>query len=247
MKPKFPYAGDDSARPHSLDTRFDISIHVPLRGGRPSSAMQHVSGAGFQSTSPCAGDDMFDAIKQGAPSISIHVPLRGGRLQAMHYSNALAFISIHVPLRGGRLSAINETKWRSIFQSTSPYAGDAFHHFRESRNVINFNPRPPTRGTTSHRLRQCSSCCISIHVPLRGGRLDSKRHQVFAKRFQSTSPYAGDDSLKGNFLAYTINFNPRPPTRGTTAKLYKIFGGFCSLFATIITKRIIRPGIAFAF
>ena len=170
MKPKFPYAGDDSARPHSLDTRFDISIHVPLRGGRPSSAMQHVSGAGFQSTSPCAGDDMFDAIKQGAPSISIHVPLRGGRLQAMHYSNALAFISIHVPLRGGRRRTVYGNVPLAVFQSTSPYAGDDLTVNATKFLRKDFNPRPPTRGTTASKGISLRTPSISIHVPLRGGR-----------------------------------------------------------------------------
>ncbi len=133
------------------------------------------------------------------------------------------------------------------FQSTSPYAGDDSILVRGISGNIYFNPRPPTRGTTRLNQRQCTKQAISIHVPLRGGRLNHSKHYHAIKIFQSTSPYAGDDSRNNNRRQDISNFNPRPPTRGTTAKLYKIFGGFCSLFATIITKRIIRPGIAFAF
>ena len=135
---------------------------------------------------------MFDAIKQGAPSISIHVPLRGGRLiRICMFSAFLQFqstspyagddrtytcgrntrkISIHVPLRGGRLPISCMTRIAGIFQSTSPYAGDDASAVTARRAATNFNPRPPTRGTTAYILHDKDSWDISIHVPLRGGR-----------------------------------------------------------------------------
>ena len=136
---------------------------------------------------------------------------------------------------------------RKKFQSTSPYAGDDYTTTSLTYGMINFNPRPPTRGTTRLTLRIFSGSSISIHVPLRGGRPQAEPQKVERQKFQSTSPYAGDDIYTRVIFLVIYYFNPRPPTRGTTAKLYKIFGGFCSLFATIITKRIIRPGIALAF
>ena len=42
---------------------------------------------------------------------------------------------------------------------------------RSPLRVRNFNPRPPTRGTTSDSTSANSFSPISIHVPLRGGRL----------------------------------------------------------------------------
>ena len=133
-------------------------------------------------------------------------------------------ISIHVPLRGGR--------------------------HKPERHCVehnDFNPRPPTRGTTRECYQNIEVVNISIHVPLRGGR------RLFQSLFQTLCYFNPRPPTRGTtcnlhfFVIVYIHFNPRPPTRGTTAKLYKIFGGFCSLFATIITKRIIRPGIAFAF
>ena len=134
-----------------------------------------------------------------------------------------------------------------IFQSTSPYAGDDAFFLQCLDMILYFNPRPPTRGTTPCVKHMTVLVDISIHVPLRGGRHKGYNGCNTTIVFQSTSPYAGDDNVHGLSLLNVFHFNPRPPTRGTTAKLYKIFGGFCSLFATIITKRIIRPGIAFAF
>ena len=138
---------------------------------------------------------MFDAIKQGAPSISIHVPLRWGRP----------------------------------------------HLYMRQKHAQNFNPRPPTRGTTAYILHDKDSWDISIHVPLRGGRpqkcLQKSAQIIFqstspyagddttmiitlndGRAFQSTSPYAGDDRNKLCSLFAFKYFNPRPPTRGTTIR-----------------------------
>ena len=137
---------------------------------------------------------MFDAIKQGAPSISIHVPLRGGRLiRICMFSAFLQFqstspyagddrtytcgrntrkISIHVPLRGGRRKCNAVKIVIDKFQSTSPYAGDDAFPKATNGTRCYFNPRPPTRGTTTKMLAEVSADHISIHVPLRGGRHD---------------------------------------------------------------------------
>ena len=80
----------------------------------------------------------------------------------------------------------------------------------------NFNPRPPTRGTTSGLLSVPAFCVISIHVPLRGGRRFLPVNLSFVVAFQSTSPYAGDDSSRNGVRLVARYFNPRPPTRGTT-------------------------------
>ena len=138
---------------------------------------------------------MFDAIKQGAPSISIHVPLRGGRQERQTI--------ICVAL---------------VFQSTSPYAGDDRISRKTKIPLTNFNPRPPTRGTTQKQRYDFPRCTISIHVPLRGGRLISASFALLPPGFQSTSPYAGDDSNAVYVLSVRQNFNPRPPTRGTTSR-----------------------------
>ena len=125
------------------------------------------------------------------------------------------------------------------FQSTSPYAGDDESVRRGFCYVCDFNPRPPTRGTTviSAFLYVCApnfnprpptrgtTCCfenttffrtISIHVPLRGGRLMICPTLFCLSIFQSTSPYAGDDNGHPRCAGNNKHFNPRPPTRGTT-------------------------------
>ena len=135
----------DEKFPFSL--QYDISIHVPLRGGRHS----------------------VKSSKPKRKQISIHVPLRGGRplkssIKSCKTSNFNPrpptrgttchmlpsergmSISIHVPLRGGRL------RQGLLFQT-----------------LCYFNPRPPTRGTTLTLCQWCHLLSISIHVPLTRG------------------------------------------------------------------------------
>ena len=84
---------------------------------------------------------------------------------------------------------------RKKFQSTSPYAGDDYTTTSLTYGMINFNPRPPTRGTTQLLFGIGQGGIISIHVPLRGGRLKKANHHQKHQQFQSTSPYAGDDEV----------------------------------------------------
>ena len=125
----------------------EISIHVPLRGGRLHNDFVDVWDDQFQSTSPYAGDDpapfrhrsgrhyfnprpptrgttCWTYNSKRAFSISIHVPLRGGRPVEWYDSGDWNAISIHVPLRGGRHFRGLIFTNRMPFQSTSPYAGD---------------------------------------------------------------------------------------------------------------------------
>ena len=120
-----------------------ISIHVPLRGGRPRKR----------------------CVQQQAAKISIHVPLRGGRLLRAILLFWILAISIHVPLRGGRPVAGLMTAYAPLFQSTSPYAGDDCIWLEIPSRYQNFNPRPPTRGTTNTPVSPISQRKISIHVP----------------------------------------------------------------------------------
>mgnify|MGYP007094019164 CR=1 FL=1 len=161
---------------------------------------------------------MFDAIKQGAPSISIHVPLRGGRLiRICMFSAFLQFqstspyagddrtytcgrntrkISIHVPLRGGRLPISCMTRIAGIFQSTSPYAGDDITAASSRGKQITFQSTSPYAGDDY------------------GG----EDFTAYTLVFQSTSPYAGDDHKNACRSQRRSYFNPRPPTRGTTRR-----------------------------
>ncbi len=113
-----------------------------------------------------------------------------------------------------------------IFQSTSPYAGDDTSLTMFAVKYKHFNPRPPTRGTTTNDITDSSPCSISIHVPLRGGRLSALPKLRKPRKFQSTSPYAGDDFVLISFSLNQSNFNPRPPTRGTTGKSKDNNGSF---------------------
>ena len=194
----------------------EISIHVPLRGGRLHNDFVDVWDDQFQSTSPYAGDDpapfrhrsgrhyfnprpptrgttCWTYNSKRAFSISIHVPLRGGRPDGLNEHDYDRWISIHVPLRGGRPYNKHTDINTDIFQSTSPYAGDDGFFLLCLVVYLYFNPRPPTRGTTPKK------------------EIDQKQFE-----FQSTSPYAGDDNRQRCLSLTQQYFNPRPPTRGTT-------------------------------
>ena len=166
-----------------------ISIHVPLRGGRPISSVALKTCFVFQSTSPYAGDDTLKRYARSAvqnfnprpptrgttpeqivwysiKDISIHVPLRGGRRLAARLSVPRRKISIHVPLRGGRLAPSPRPSSVERFQSTSP---------------------------------------------LRGGRLMSDEPHGLSDLFQSTSPYAGDDPLIAGVVGCHCKFQSTSP------------------------------------
>ena len=134
---------------------------------------------------------MFDAIKQGVPSISIHVPLRGGRL-----------------IRICMFSAFLQ------FQSTSPYAGDD-RTYTCGRNTRKISIHVPLRGGRHLKDKLFDEKYkISIHVPLRGGRRGGSMSAVIDFLFQSTSPYAGDDLLTlVNLLLFPI-FQSTSPYAG---------------------------------
>ena len=85
-------------------------------------------------------------------------------------------------------------RFNTTFQSTSPYAGDDPFVDFGAKPKKNFNPRPPTRGTTHICKKSKRVLYISIHVPLRGGRLLFAVILREISKFQSTSPYAGDDN-----------------------------------------------------
>ena len=194
----------------------EISIHVPLRGGRLHNDFVDVWDDQFQSTSPYAGDDpapfrhrsgrhyfnprpptrgttCWTYNSKRAFSISIHVPLRGGRPDGLNEHDYDRWISIHVPLRGGRPYNKHTDINTDIFQSTSPYAGDDGFFLLCLVVYLYFNPRPPTRGTTRATNAAINHQRISIHVPLRGGRQSTEFPASSTFLFQSTSPYAGDD------------------------------------------------------
>ena len=81
------------------------------------------------------------------------------------------------------------------FQSTSPYAGD---DFANSRKFASFSD-------------------ISIHVPLRGGRLIIPDPKKSDSEFQSTSPYAGDDLIDEGTLFANSRFQSTSPYAGDDA------------------------------
>ncbi len=131
------------------------------------------------------------------------------------------------------------------------------------RSVLrrDFNPRPPVRGTTKSRASTSCRYIISIHVPLCGGRrLFTARKaediqfqstspcagddasllclSCLAALFQSTSPCAGDDLRVFTLRRYYVNFNPRPPVRGTTfGNLYKLLRDSISIHVPLCGGR----------
>ena len=138
----------DEKFPFSL--QYDISIYVPLRGGRPGMTTVITSPRKFQSTSPYAGNDMHIAVPMyRRKNFNPRPPTRGTTVAIGMTAETYAFqstspyagddskypriadrsaISIHVPLRGGRPHVSKPRATPEIFQSTSPisYAVDLF-------------------------------------------------------------------------------------------------------------------------
>ena len=121
------------------------------------------------------------------------------------------------PARGTTCS-MPSSKVRHPFQSTSPYAGDDGRPKATNGTRCYFNPRPPTRGTTEIPFEALWKVLISIHVPLRGGRQHRKRQIAIGKRFQSTSPYAGDDITAASSRGKQITFQSTSPYAGDDSK-----------------------------
>ena len=107
----------DEKFPFSL--QYDISIYVPLRGGRPGMTTVITSPRKFQSTSPYAGDDMHIAVPMyRRKNFNPRPPTRGTTV------------------------AIGMTAETYAFQSTSPYAGDDPMYQSLGQHPKYFNPRP---------------------------------------------------------------------------------------------------------
>ena len=173
----------------------DISIHAPLRGGRHFLCRVDSLAFKFQSTPPCAGGDqtplknnhkaMFISIhaplrggdNQIFPAypnngISIHAPLRGGRHDGRKPCGNNCCISIHAPLRGGRRGKVALGVFLLEFQSTPPCAGGDDFLCRVNRFPFKFQSTPPCAGGDPASTGMLKiSISISIHAPLRGGRL----------------------------------------------------------------------------
>ena len=97
------------------------------------------------------------------------------------------------PMRGGRTRTTPETSSPSRFQSTPPCAG----------------------GDNSARVA-CVVFLISIHAPLRGGRLSSSCVYTHILNFNPRPPARGATPLVSDFWMLSEYFNPRPPARGAT-------------------------------
>ena len=159
-------------RPHDWQSYFNP--RPPARGATWTMS-RRTRRTRFQSTPPCAGGDCAE--------------FKARRL--------VINISIHAPLRGGRPLYIISPSAHAVFQSTPPCAGGDIVIGISSVPIFNFNPRPPARGATvasclqnllmifqstppcaggdQTPLCQNNGVNISIHAPLRGGRLPIRR------------------------------------------------------------------------
>ena len=170
-----------------------ISIHAPLRGGRPiqkrlftdrfciSIHAPPARGAtciatwigyrkwDFNPRPPARGATLVDGCGLFSPGFQSTPPCAGGDIAAFPFERIL-IISIHAPLRGGRRRSCAFMTHTPKFQSTPPCAGGDDSVQRAKNATQDFNPRPPARGATFH-----DSC------------------DTMADIFQSTPPCAGGD------------------------------------------------------
>ena len=128
----------------------EISIHVPLRGGRLHNDFVDVWDDQFQSTSPYAGDDQRPMRQQQHQILFQSTSPYAGDDKAMTCKNCIHYISIHVPLRGGRHLADSSSKLSPSFQSTSPYAGDDSVIQKRFSNESVFQSTSPYAGDDTH-------------------------------------------------------------------------------------------------
>ena len=105
-------------------------------------------------------------------------------------------------------------------------------------SILYFNPRPPVRGATAcyHTMRchspfQSTPPCaggdcgfqvlsalrgISIHAPLCGGRRKQRSVEKIFLDFNPRPPVRGATAKIPKGAKYLYDFNPRPPVRGAT-------------------------------
>ena len=144
-----PYAGDDAIRALLSLLAFNISIHVPLRGGRQARVFLRFAPEKFQSTSPYAGDDKYlSKDVSHNRDFNPRPPTRGTTIFLKSIAAFTPFQSTS-PYAGDDHNLCIILPHKVLFQSTSPYAGDDYSRRRIlDAKIANFNPRPPTRGTT---------------------------------------------------------------------------------------------------
>ena len=164
-----------------------ISIHAPLRGRRVVRPPSSVTSP-FQSTPPCGGDAIADALLDHVTGISIHAPLRGRRYSRLFCAFSPGFQS--TPPCGGD----TDTPWFFRMMEISIHAPlrGRRSHVSTPDEYLDFNPRP-LAGATSHTV-QLLLVWIFQSTPPCGGDLCADRANESVHQFQSTPPCGGDSS-----------------------------------------------------
>ncbi len=164
--------------------RFDISIHVPLRGTTINHIQLFVSIVHFNPR-PLAGDD--GVILCGACS-------------KKHFNPR--------PLAGDDVQCKSLASHQTKFQSTSPCGG----RLRPSSKVfcyLHFNPRPLAGDDGWSQWESFNTIGFQSTSPC-GGRLSCNFFKLCGKFYFNPRPLAGDDGTIITNPSHLQNFNPRP-------------------------------------
>lgn len=104
------------------------------------------------------------------------------------------------------------------------------------RNSFHESARGATR---KENHPQCLSV-ISIHAPCAGATINAVAF-LYPSDISIHAPCAGGNALIPSHTTGIPYFNPRPPARGATAKLYN-FQNHCNLFCiTFLPIRLLNP------
>ena len=156
----------------------------------------------FQSTPPCGGRRFMPPLITRWKNVSIHAPVRGATgVLAVDVLQANGFNPR--PRAGGDATAGSRIGFAGRFQSTPPCGG---------RLVI------------SSLLHQTTS--VSIHAPVRGATLCSRRASPRFRRF-NPRPRAGGDRNRQEHTLKCSSFNPRPRAGGDGRFLSCFHPGSC--------------------
>ena len=143
--------------------------------------------------------------------ISIHLPARGGI-----YSVSAIYVrkNFNTPPRTGRNACLH---LRYLYQSdfnTPPRTGRNLFLFGHLPCHLYFNT-PPRTGRNRADVGVWFVCCISIHLPARGGILCGTTKTIWIK-FQYTSPHGEEFQHRNRWRRLTISIHL--PARGGISK-----------------------------
>ena len=180
--------GEDHVEQDTALSRWDVSSHLPARGGSRLFLLDETAELRFPVTSPRGEDLDCPKPPPDGPRVSSHLPARGGSAKAWMRHNSKD-VSSHLPARGG--------------------SGQQF--IRRCHHGV--SSHLPARGGSCWPVRSLLSA-HGFQSPPREGRISRNHgHARLFPEFPVTSP-RGEDRLSLNLLIAARLVSSHLPARG---------------------------------